>query len=144
MAGFGPSQAMRDGEEQVDDDRLAAAMAVQAQWADAFEKRDLDRLVGLYAPQTAFWGSTNDLHKDSTGVLGYFTDLPRAFRRSIFEPPHVVPLGPDAMTASSYVVFVGEVDGEEVRRPYRMTHVLLRRDGRWRIATHHASPQIAG
>jgi uncharacterized protein (TIGR02246 family) len=123
------------------DDDLAAAMAVQAEWSDAFEKRDVDRLIGLYAPQTAFWGSTNELHTDPEGVRSYFVDLPSTYKRSHYEVPHVLRLGPDVLAASGYVVFVREVDGKDVQLPYRMTHVLVRRAGAWKIATHHASPQ---
>jgi uncharacterized protein (TIGR02246 family) len=127
----------------MDNEHLAAAKAVQAEWSDAFEKRDLDRLVALYAPQTAFWGSTNDLHTDPEGVRSYFLELPLTYKRSQYEVPHIVRLGPDAFAASGNVAFIREVDGKNVELPYRMTHVLVRREGAWKIATHHASPQVA-
>lgn len=124
----------------MEDEYLAAAKAIQAEWSDAFEKRDLDRLVALYAPQTAFWGSTNDLHTDLEGVRSYFLDLPLTYKRSYYDVPHIVRLGPDALAASGTVVFIKEVDGNDVQLHFRMTHVLVRRHGVWRIAAHHASP----
>jgi uncharacterized protein (TIGR02246 family) len=126
---------------QVEDEYLAAAKAVQAAWSDAFEKRDIDRLVALYAPDATFWGSTNDLHTDADGVRSYFADLSPTYKRSRYEAPHVLRLAPDVLAASGYVVFVREVDGKDVQLPYRMTHVLVRREGAWKIAIHHASPQ---
>lgn len=120
----------------------AAVAAVQSEWADAFAKRDVERIVALYAPQTAFWGSTNDLHKDTDGVRRYFTDLPPSFKRSHWEKPHVIRLSEDVLAASGNVVFTKEIDGKDVELPYRMTHVLVRQGDGWKIATHHASPQF--
>ena len=72
----------------MEDEYLAAAKAIKAEWSDAFEKRDLDRLVALYAPQTAFWGSTNDLHTDLEGVRSYFLDLIAVGTPITERPPH--------------------------------------------------------
>ena len=121
---------------------LAAVLAVQGEWADAFEKRDLDRLIALYAPQTAFWGSTNDLHTNPEGVRSYFTNLPSSYKRSQYGQPEVIRVSDDAIVASVYVNFIREIDGKDVQLPYRMTHVLVRQEGGWKIAAHHASPQI--
>jgi uncharacterized protein (TIGR02246 family) len=126
----------------MEDEYLTVARAVQAEWSDAFEKRDIDRLVALYAAQTAFWGSTNDLLTDPDSVRSYFVNLPPTYKQSHYEVPHVVRLGPDAFAASVNVVFTREIDGKVVQLPYRMTQVLVRREGGWKIATHHASPQI--
>ncbi|MCJ9728677.1 nuclear transport factor 2 family protein [Bradyrhizobium sp. PRIMUS42] len=125
------------------EDEYATATAVQSAWADAFEKRDLDRLISLYSPQTAFWGSTNDLHTDPEGVRRYFTNLPPSYKRSLYARPHVLRLNEDVIVASVNVVFIREIDGKDVELPYRMTHVLVRQKGVWKIATHHASPQVA-
>lgn len=124
------------------EDHQAAVEALHAEWKDAFEKRDVDTLVALYAPQTAFWGSTNDLYTDPEGVRRYFTILPPSYKRSNWARPHVIRLSDDVLAASGNVVFIREVDGADVELPYRMTHVLVRQSGAWKIATHHASPQF--
>ena len=121
----------------------AAVMAVQAEWSDAFEKRDIDRLVALYAPTLQFWGSTNALYTDQAGVRQYFMNLPTSYMRSRFEEPQILSLGPAVLSASGYVVFFRTMNGEEVELPYRMTHVLVRHAGAWKITVHHASPQFA-
>lgn len=114
---------------------------IQARWAAAFTRRDAGALAGLYARQTAFYGSTATLHTDPAGVGRYFTELPASFRDARFAPPHIVPLGSDAFAASGGLVFVKLIDGALTDCDYRITLVLVREDGAWRIATHHASPQ---
>lgn len=121
---------------------VAVAEAVQREWKEAFEARDLARLSALYTESTAFYGSTTELHTTPTGVRAYFTQLPSSYTRSEYATPHVVRLTEDAIAATGEVVFYVEQDGELIARPFRMTHVLVRTlDGTWRIATHHASPR---
>jgi hypothetical protein len=119
------------------DDWRDDAVALQREWAECFAARDPDRLAALYAEETAFYGSTADFHTTPAGVRSYFAGLPAGFTSAEFAPPHIVRLGADAMAASGEVVF--RFDGKPI--PYRMTHVLVRRDGVWKIATHHASPR---
>ena len=113
---------------------------IQAAWTDAFARRDVERLVALYSRCTAFYGSTAELYTDHAGIREYFTKLPPQYRWVRFAPPHLVPLGPHAVAASGEAVFGAIAGGEEKLLPYRMTHVLLRTDSGWAIATHHASP----
>ncbi len=122
-------------------DWIDAAIAVQRAWKQAFEARDLERLASLYADDTAFYGSTAAFHRTPEGVRRYFAALSPAFIGVDFAVPHVVVLGPDAMAASGEVMFHTAEGGLITERPYRMTHVLRRVDGTWKIATHHASPR---
>ena len=126
------------------DDRVAIAVAVQREWKAAFEARDLARLGDLYADDTAFYGSTAAFHATPDGVRSYFAELPATFTRVDYQVPHVVGLGLDALAATGEVTFLVEEDGRAEARPYRMTHVLVRSQGHWRIATHHASPRPLG
>ncbi|HEU0118194.1 MAG TPA: nuclear transport factor 2 family protein [Alphaproteobacteria bacterium] len=125
----------------MDEDWAAAAVNVQRAWKDAFEARDLDKLCALYAEETAFYGSTADFYTTPAGVRAYFEKLPSSFSRSDYRIPHIVTLSPDAMAATGEVIFYTEQDGIVEPHPFRMTHVLVRKDGQWKIATHHASPQ---
>ncbi len=120
-----------------------AAVAVQRSWKTAFEARDLAHLSSLYADETAFYGSTAAFYTSPEGIRTYFTLLPRTFTKCDYAVPHVVPLGADAMAATGEVMFYIEDNGVVTERPFRMTHVLVRRDGQWKIATHHASPRPA-
>lgn len=125
----------------VDEDWTAAAVAVQRDWKEAFEARDLVRLSALYTDETAFYGSTAEFHTTPTGVRTYFEVLPPSYTRADYAVPHIVRLAPDAMAATGEVMFYTEQDGVVTPRPFRMTHVLVRSGGSWKIATHHASPR---
>ena len=127
----------------MDQDWTDAAVAVQLAWKQAFEARDLERLASQYADHTAFYGSTAEFYTSPEGVRRYFATLSPAFTRVDYATPHVVVLGPQAMAATGEVMFYTEENGVVTQRPYRMTHVLLRVDGAWKIATHHASPRPA-
>ncbi len=128
------------GSRIMTDDWTQAAIDVQLAWKAAFEARDLDRLTALYSEDTAFYGSTRAFYTTPRGVRTYFEILPASFVRSDYAVPHVVRLGTDAMAATGEVTFYTRDDGTLTERPFRMTHVLVRKDGRWKIATHHASP----
>jgi uncharacterized protein (TIGR02246 family) len=124
------------------DEWVEAAVAVQQAWTRAFEARDLCALSALYAEETAFYGSTAALYTTPAGVRTYFEILPLSYKRSDYAVPYVVWLGEDAMAATGEVTFYREeTDGTMTALPFRMTHVLVRRDGGWKIATHHASPR---
>jgi uncharacterized protein (TIGR02246 family) len=121
---------------------VEAAVAVQKAWTRAFEARDLTALSGLYAEDTAFYGSTAAFYSTPGGVKTYFEILPLSYKRSDYKVPHVVRLGDDAMAATGEVTFYREeADGTVTELPFRMTHVLVRQGGDWKIATHHASPR---
>jgi ketosteroid isomerase-like protein len=119
---------------------VAAAVAVQAAWTQAFVARDLAALSSLYTPAVQFWGSTAELYLSREGVMEYFIKLPLSYKRSVFSPPNVLAIGPDAFCASGNVVFVREDNEGPVDLPFRMTQVFTRQSGEWKIALHHASP----
>ncbi len=119
--------------------RLAVAVAAQAAWTAAFAARDVAALADLYAPRVQFWGSTATLYLSREGVAAYFVALPPGYRRSIFAPPDVLAIGPDAFSASGTVIFVREDAEGEVELAFRMTQVFARAGGRWTIVVHHAS-----
>ena len=123
------------------EDWIQAAVDVQMAWKDAFESRQFEKLAELYADDTAFYGSTRSFYKTPAGVREYFRVLPPNFVRSDYDVPHVVRLGDDAMAATGEVMFYTLDDGKLTERPFRMTHVLVRQGGQWKIATHHASPR---
>ena len=124
------------------DQWVDAAVAVQKAWTKAFEARDLAALSGLYAEDTAFYGSTAEFYATPAGVRTYFEILPPSYKRCDYAAPHVVRLGDNAMAATGEVMFYREeADGTVTGLPFRMTHVLVRQGGEWKIATHHASPR---
>lgn len=117
------------------------AQSIQLAWATAFARADWSAIAALYTPETAFYGSTPELHTSPAGVLSYFENLPPIFIAARYMPPHVLPLGPGLIAASGDVVFVVRVDGREQGRAYRISQVFRHTPDGWRIAVHHASPR---
>lgn len=116
------------------------ARSMQSAWAAAFERGDWAAIAALYAPETAFYGSTPALATDPASVLSYFEGLPPTFVAARYATPHILPLGPGLFAASGAVVFVVRVEGQEQERAYRMSQVFRQTPAGWRIALHHASP----
>ena len=116
-------------------------VCLQAAWAEAFERRDVQALAALYTADAAFYGSRAELYRGREGVTDYFTVLPPRFKRARFDRPALVALAPGAVAASGPVTFETSEEGAVRLLRYRMTHVVVERDGRCLIATHHASPE---
>jgi hypothetical protein len=58
-------------------------------------------------------------------------------RVAAYPMPRVQDIGADVAVTAGHVEFA---DGE-TPSPYRMTWVLIRKGGNWRIAQHHGSPR---
>ncbi|MDP3173053.1 MAG: SgcJ/EcaC family oxidoreductase [Phenylobacterium sp.] len=113
--------------------------AVHAQWAAAFAKSDIEALVALHSTHALFLGSTPALRQGPDGVRAYFKALPPLDRpQAAFSEIVATPLGEDVINLAGIVTFtVG--DHPPGRR--RLSQVLVREDGVWRIAAHHVSPE---
>lgn len=116
------------------------AAHVQGAWAEAFAKRDVERLASLYTHDAAFYGSAPQLFLGREGVRRYFAALSPRFKTARFGTASITVLAPTALAASGPVEFTTVEDGVHTVLPYRMTHVLRLLDGTWLIAAHHASP----
>ena len=112
--------------------------ALLALWIAAFNSHDLDAHMELYAEDATLFGSVGGLQIGRSTIRTYFGNRGPNVRVKSYPPPRVAMLGPDiALTA-------GHVDFQNAAEliPYRMTWVLVRRDGNWRIAQHHGSPRV--
>jgi uncharacterized protein (TIGR02246 family) len=118
------------------------AAAVEAKWADAFAKWDIDALAALYTKDALFFGSTPELFVGQDGVKAYFSKLPRGvFKAAAFSEQHVVRLSAGVIVAAGFVTFTRETNGQTAQVPFRITLTLLRQGKVWKIAAHHASPK---
>jgi uncharacterized protein (TIGR02246 family) len=108
-----------------------------AQWIEAFNGRDLDQHMQLYTEDATLFGSTDALKVGRAAIRQYFAALGPGVRVKSYPMPRIAELGPDAAATAGFVEFT---DGE-TPSPYRMTWVLVRRGGDWRIAQHHGSPR---
>lgn len=109
-----------------------------AEWIAAFNAHDLDRHMELYTEDAILFGSVDELQKGRDRIRDYFGRVPPSVRVTSYPMPEVREIAPDVAVTGGHVDFA---DGG-TPSPYRMTWVLVRRDGNWRIAQHHGSPRF--
>jgi len=110
-------------------------------WADAFNSRDPKRIVALYAPDAAFWGTTaKALATTPESIWAYFKDAgERPWTRVTIDAQHARVYGDIAIVSGAYT-FADVRDGAVTNvRPARFTFVFRRDGGRWAIVDHHSS-----
>jgi uncharacterized protein (TIGR02246 family) len=118
------------------DDVVAAHTA---KWAAAFSKMDVKALASLYSTNAFFFGSNPNLYRGIDGVTAYFSGLPKWLSRRVeFTDVRT------GQAADNLVNFAGTasffVDGNtEPLLAVKMTWVIIREDGDWKIVSHHAS-----
>jgi uncharacterized protein (TIGR02246 family) len=114
--------------------------ALLSSWIEAFNAHDLDRHMALYAEDATLFGSVDELQIGRPAIRAYFGRLPPEVRVKTYPMPRVAMLAPDIAVTAGHVEFaVGEAP-----MPYRMTWVLVREGGNWRIKQHHGSPRRDG
>ena len=109
-----------------------------AEWIAAFNAHDLDRHMLLYTDGAMLFGSVDELQKGRENIRGYFGRHPPGVRVTSYPMPEVREVAPDVVVTGGHVDFA---DGDKPS-PYRMTWVLVRQAGNWRIAQHHGSPRF--
>lgn len=111
--------------------------SLHAHWIAAFNRHDLDAHMALYTEDATLFGSVDALQVGKPAVRAYFAKVPATVRVEDYPMPQARLLAPDVAVTAGHVLFM---DGD-VPSPYRMTWVLVRQDGNWRITQHHGSPQ---
>lgn len=117
--------------------RTPTVEALLAEWIAAFNAHDLDRHMALYTQDATLFGSVDELKLDREAIRSYFAGRPPGMRVKSYPMPHLRMIADDVAVTAGHVDFA---DGEEPS-PYRMTWVLVRRDGDWKITQHHGSPR---
>lgn len=122
----------------------ATVNAVLGSWAENFGQGDVEGMVGLYSPQVLFYGSNAELLRGSDGVRAYFTKNLGGPVKSQVEFRNIVAEGVGDNHINLAGVAAFQIGSQEV--PMRLTFTLVRENGEWLIATHHASltPVIKG
>lgn len=123
-------------------------MVVINQLVEAFNKRNLDSIPVLFAPDpdVIFIGTGAD--EKGFGLAGVKDDWERAFAQSEtssieLEGSSVSAAGPVAWVVSDAIIRA-KVSEQEISFPMRATIVLERRSGKWLIVQSHASVPAAG
>jgi uncharacterized protein (TIGR02246 family) len=111
---------------------------IMAKWATAFSTLDADALASLYSDHAMFFGSNPKLYRGRDGVRSYFQGLPR-WRASAVQFSDVVAdqAGPDLIGVAGTASF--DLDEGAVKLSVKMTWVIAREDGDWKIISHHVS-----
>ena len=112
------------------------ANGITAQWAAAFATLDAEVLSSLYSRHALFFGSNPTLYRGRDGVKAYFSELPRWTAQSVeFTDVVTEAVGSDVVSMAGTANFVFDQDALTVK----ITWVIVREDGDWKIASHHVS-----
>ena len=115
-------------------DRVAAD--VQAKWAAAFAKLDAEALSSLYSRHAFLYGSNPNLYRGKDGAKAYFSALPRWQAPSVtFTDIVTEAAGPEVVSMAGTANFVFDEETLTVK----ITWVIVREDGGWKILSHHVS-----
>ena len=117
-------------------DDIASAMI--AKWSAGFGKLDADALSSLYSKHAFFFGSNPTLYRGRDGVKNYFNGLPRwTSQRVEFSEVSAEEVNADLVNMAGIASFF--LDGDALSLAVKITWVIVREDGDWRISCHHVS-----
>ena len=117
------------------------ASDIMARWADTFSKFDPDAQASLYSKHAFFFGSNPALYRGRDGVAAYFKGLPKWSSRAVcFTDTSAAQVSPDLINFAGTASF--DVDGAP-KLSVKITWVIVREDGDWKIASHHVSSKAA-
>ena len=111
---------------------------IMKKWAAAFTKLDATVLAALYSKNAFFFGSNPNLYRGNDGVQAYFAGLPRWSSPSVqFTGVETAQAAPDLINVAGTASFIVE----ETAQPLvvKITWVIAREDGDWKIVSHHVS-----
>jgi ketosteroid isomerase-like protein len=96
--------------------------------------------IALFKGRVLF-GSNPALYRGRDGVAAYFNALPRWRSPSVqFTDVMTELIGPDLINLAATASFV--VDEGATRLTVKLTWVIAREDGDWKIVSHHVSSKL--
>jgi uncharacterized protein (TIGR02246 family) len=117
----------------------AIASAIIAKWCAGFERLDAEALASLYSSNAFFFGSNPNLYRGRDGVAAYFNGLPRwTSQRAEFSEVRVAEVSPDLINMAATASFLLDSSATPTL-VVKITWVIVREDGDWKIASHHVS-----
>ncbi len=122
------------------DAAIQQVAAATDSWRAAYDSREPERIVAMYAADAALWGTNlKALATTPAAIAAYFKDAPaRPDARVVFVEQHIRVFGDFAINSGTYS-FNGFRDGRPVSLPARFSLALRRLDGRWLVVDHHSS-----
>lgn len=107
-------------------------------WSAGFSRLDAPALALLYSKHALFFGSNPSLYRGRDGVAAYFNALPRWRSRSVqFTDRVIEQVNPDLINMAAIASFV--IDEGATTLSVKITWVIAREDGDWKIVSHHVS-----
>jgi uncharacterized protein (TIGR02246 family) len=107
-------------------------------WSAGFSKLDAAALASLYSKSAFFFGSNPSLYRGKDGVAAYFNALPRWRSQAVQFTDVVAELvSPDLINFAATASFV--LDEGATTLSVKITWVIAREDGNWKIVSHHVS-----
>lgn len=114
--------------------------AIIERWSAAFGRLDAEALSSLYSRNAFFFGSKSRLFRGTDGVAEYFNALPRWTAPAVrFSDVTTAPVNPDLINFAGTATFTVEEGAEPLS--VKITWVIAREDGGWKIVSHHVSSQ---
>ena len=126
---------MGSSERSATDDIVSAIMG---RWATAFGKLDASALASLYSRNAFFFGSNPTFYRGNDGVQAYFEGLPRWSSPSVqFTDVRTAQAAADLINVAGTASFFVEEGADPL--VVKITWVIVREDGEWKIVSHHVS-----
>lgn len=123
---------MRDAAEDV-------VSAIIEKWSAGFSKLDAKALASLYSSNAFFFGSNPTLYRGHDGVAAYFNALPRWSSPTVqFTEVRTAQVNPDLINFAGTASFFF-IDEGAPPLTVKISWVIAREDGDWKIASHHVS-----
>jgi uncharacterized protein (TIGR02246 family) len=127
---------------QVNDHSKTVALAAVHAWMNAVNRHDIDAIVTAFANDASFFGtSTKTLITSSDGIRQYFDVVFEKYAPLSVELGEVTvsELSPDSAVLTGYDKWKVSIDGKPAEGIGRLSIVVARRDGQWRIISFHRS-----
>ncbi len=116
------------------------ASGIIAKWSAGFSRLDADALSALYSRHAFFFGSNPTLYRGRDGVKAYFAGLPRwRAPRVQFSDVRTDRVNDGLVNMAGIASFF--LDGDAPSLTVKITWVITREEGDWKIACHHVSSQ---
>ena len=111
---------------------------IMQKWAAAFGRLDGAALAALYSKNAFFFGSNPNFYRGNDGVKAYFEGLPRWQSPSVeFTDVNTAQAASDLINVAGTATFTIEKGAAPL--VVKITWVILREDGDWKIVSHHVS-----
>lgn len=118
------------------------ASGIIAKWSAGFSRLDADTLAALYSQHAFFFGSNPTLYRGRDGVKAYFAGLPRwRAPRVQFSDVRTDRVNEGLVNMAGIASFF--LDGDAPSLTVKITWVITREEGDWKIACHHVSSQAS-